>query len=103
MIDDLFYLIINKSQTIPKEFYELIKRLELDYTQEMINTFQVDKLQTVKEIIYVLYDLEKDNLQSILMKIKRDELISLYNVCKTFETDNFIAYYKKSIINKYIN
>lgn len=103
MIDDLFNLIINKSDVIPNEFYELLNKLEFNYTKEMLETFKPDKIQILKEIIYTLYELEKDNLQNILFKVKREELLTLYNVCKTFETDNFIAYYKKAIINKYID
>ena len=103
MIDDLFNLIINKSSSISKQFYELIKKLQFDYTKEIINTFQIDRLQEIKEILYVLHELEKDNLQNILIKVKREELINLYDMCKTFETDNFIAYYKKSVINKYMS
>lgn len=103
MIDDLFILIINKSDQIPNKFFKLIKRLELDYTEDMLETFNIDKLQIIKEILYVLYSIQKDNLQNILFKVKREELLTLYNVCKTFETDNFLAYYKKSIINKYMS
>lgn len=60
-----------------------------------------ENLQMIKEIIYVLYELEKDKLQNILSKVKRQDLIDIYKTCKTFETDNFLQYYKKSIINKY--
>jgi hypothetical protein len=103
MIDDLFYLIINKSNQISNEFFELLKRLEMDYTEYMLMNFQADKIQMIKEIIYVLYSIEKDNLKNILFKVKREELLNMYNLCKTFETDNFLAYYKKSIINKYMS
>jgi hypothetical protein len=103
MIDNLFNLIINKSDQIPNEFFELLKRLEIDYTEDMLKTFQADKIQMIKEIIYVLYSIERDNLQNILFKVQREELITMYNICKTFETNNFLAYYKKSIINKYMS
>ncbi len=103
MIDDLFNLIINKSNTISNEFYTLLDKLELNYTTDIIKKHQIENLQIIKEIIYTLYELFKDNLQSILAKAKRNELIALYNVCKTFETDSFISYYKKSIVNKYMN
>ena len=102
MIDDLFNLIINKSDAISKDFYELIKKLQFDYTKEMIDTFKMERLQEIKEILYVLYELEKDNLQNILSKVKREELITLYDSCKNYDTDNFMAYYKKSIINRHI-
>lgn len=103
MIDDLFNLIINKSEAISKEFYELIKKLQFDYTKEMIETFKLERLQEIKEILYVLHELEKDNLHNILNKVKREELITLYDSCKNYDTDNFMAYYKKSIINRHIS
>lgn len=103
MIDDLFNLIINKSNTISNDFYTLLDKLELNYTTDIIKQYQIDNLQVIKEIIYTIYELYKDNLQSILAKVKRNELIALYNVCKTFETDSFMSYYKKSIVNKYTN
>ena len=86
-----------------KEFYELIKKLQFDYTKEMIDTFKLERLKEIKEILYVLHELEKDHLQNILNKVKREELITLYDSCKNYDTDNFMAYYKKSIINRHIS
>ena len=96
MINELFNLIINKSEQIPKEFYNLLNRLELNYTKEMLETYSINNLITVKNIIYTLYSIYKDNLKNILFKIKWEENITLYNVCKSFETETFIPYYKKS-------
>lgn len=103
MIDDLFNLIINKSDQIPQEFYELLNKLEFNYSKSILETYSISNLQLVKDIIYTLYSLYLDNLKNILFKVKREELITLYNVCKTFDTDTFIPYYKKSIINKYMS
>lgn len=103
MIDYLFNLIINKSPSIPSEFYELLNKLEFNYTKELIQTYSIGNFQLVKDIIYTLYSIYKDNMKNILLNAKREELITLYNVCKTFETDAFIPYYKKAIINKYID
>lgn len=103
MIDDLFNLIINKSDQIPKEFYDLLNKLEFNYTKDMLETYSISNLQVLKDIIYTLYSLYTDNLKNILLKVKRDELITLYNVCKTFNVDTFIPYYKKTIINKYMS
>ncbi len=103
MIDDLFNLIINKSDKITKEFYDLLNKLEFNYTKSMLETYSISNLQLVKDIIYTLYILYTDNLKNILLKVKRDELITLYNVCKTFNVDTFIPYYKKTIINKYMS
>ena len=38
MIDDLFNLIINKSTEIPAEFYEYLNKLDMLYTQEIIES-----------------------------------------------------------------
>lgn len=103
MIDDLFNLVINKSNEIPKEFYDLLNKLEFNYTKELLKTYTKDNIQLVKDITYTLYSLYTDNLKNILSKVKREELITLYKVCKTFETDTFIPYYKKTIINKYMS
>ena len=76
MIDDLFNLIINKS---PK----------------------ISQIEMLKIILYTLYQLEIEQFQNILSRVKREELINLYNLCKSYNTDNFLSYYKKTIINKY--
>ena len=57
----------------------------------------------LKEIFYTLYELEKEDFQSVIFKAKREDILTLYNVCKTYETDNFMAYYKRTLINKYSN
>lgn len=101
MIDDLFTLVINKSEKISEEFLNLINRIEFNYEERILKIISPDILQMVKEIIYVLYSIEKDNFNNVLDKVNRQELIDLYKTCKTFETDDFLAYYKKSIINKY--
>lgn len=101
MIDDLFILIINKNEKISSEFLELIEQIEFNYEERILKMLSKENLQMIKEIIYVLYELKKDKLQNILSKVKRQDLIDLYKTCKTFETDNFLEYYKKSIINKY--
>ena len=101
MIDDLFNLIINKSPKISQNFYELIEKLELNYTADILKTFQDDKIEMLKIILYTLYQLEIEQFQNILSRVKREELINLYNLCKSYNTDNFLSYYKKTIINKY--
>lgn len=103
MIDYIFNLIISKSNKIPKSFYELMEKLEFNYQKEMLENMQSEKIQMIKEIIYILYELYNEKVKNILTKIKREELINLYNACKTHKTDNFLSYYKKAIINKYSN
>ena len=101
MMDDLFNLIINKSPKIPQKFYELIKKLEFNYTTDILKSFKSDKIEMLKVILYTLYQLEIENFQNILYRVKREDLINMYNLCKTYNTDNFLSYYKKTIINKY--
>lgn len=101
MIDDLFNLIINKSPKISQNFYELIEKLEFNYTADILKTFQDDKIEMLKIILYTLYQLEIEQFQNILSRVKREELINLYILCKSYNTDNFLSYYKKTIINKY--
>ena len=101
MMDDIYNLIINKSPKISRNFYELIENLEFNYTSDILETFQTDKIEMLKIILYTLYQLEVEQFQNILSRVKREELINLYNLCKSYNTDNFLSYYKKTIINKY--
>lgn len=103
MIDDIFYLIINKSPEISESLYKIINKLEFNYTIDMIKNFKEDKIRMLKDILFVLYEFEKEKQNNIIEKIKRDDLISLYNVCKSYNIDNFISYFKKTIINHYNN
>ena len=84
-----------------QDIYELIEKLEFNYTADILKTFQDDKIEMLKIILYTLYQLEIEQFQNILSRVKREELINLYNLCKSYNTDNFLSYYKKTIINKY--
>ena len=101
--EDLFNLIINKDSKIPKEFITVLEKLNLSYTQEMLSIFHQDKLQMIKEVIYVLFDLYKSGFDSQLLKVSRESLFSLYLISKDHNPDNFLEYYKRTIINKYSN
>ena len=103
MIDDLFNLIINKSSKISQNFYKLIEKLEFNYTTEMLKISKPEKIEMLKIILFTLYQLEISQFQNILSRVRRDELIKLYYLSKSYNTDNFISYYKKTIINKYID
>lgn len=100
-IDYIFNLIINRDEKISKEFYKIINELKFNYTSSMIETMTAEHVEMIKIIIYVLYNLYMQKYETILKRIKRDELFTLYNTCKNYKTDNFIQYYKKTIINKY--
>lgn len=104
MMDDLYNLIINKSTIIPAEFYLYLERLELLYTPEIVQNENFNN-QLLKEIIYTLYLIYNSRFKYLINCIKRNELVNLYNICKDAEKkekiNNFIAYYERSIINKY--
>ena len=71
MIDDLFNLIINKSPKISQNFYELIEKLEFNYTADILKTFQDDKIEMLKIILYTLYQLEIEQFQNILSRTNK--------------------------------
>ena len=100
-MNNIFNLIISKSDKIPQNLYEIVDKLEFNYTEEIFNTLKDDKKEMLKVILYTLYELEIENFQNILARVKREDLINLYNLCKSYDTDNFLSYYKKTIINKY--
>lgn len=102
-IHDLFILIINKDKQISEEFYLLLNKLELDYTQETLGIMQPDKIKMIEEIIYVLYEFFNSEFNSILLRIKRESLINLYFISKEHSPDELLTYYKRAIINKYTN
>ncbi len=98
-IDDLFILIINNSGEIPKEFIEIIDRLEFNYEPYMLQYMKQDKINMLKNIIYVLYDLYNSNFQFVLQNLNREYLINLYFLAEDNRPDDLLNYYKKSIIN----
>ncbi len=98
-IDDLFILIINNSGEIPKEFIEIIDRLEFNYEPYMLQYMKQDKINMLKNIIYVLYDLYNSNFQFVLQNLNREHLINLYFLAEDNRPDDLLNYYKKSIIN----
>ncbi len=102
-IDDLFYLIINNSNKIPEEFLAIIDRLEFNYKPYMLQYMKEDKINMVKNIIYVLYDLYNNHFQFLLQNVSRENLVSLYFLALSNNPDNFLNYYKKSIINGSVN
>ena len=101
--DDLFLFIINKSSKIPIKFYNVLDKLELLYTQEIIDIMQTDKVNMVKDIIYILYDLYNSKFDFLLDKISRESLFNLYLISQEHKPSDLLDYYKRSIINKYAN
>ena len=102
-IDDLFHLIINNSNEIPEEFLAIIDRLEFNYKPYMLQYMKEDKINMVKNVIYVLYDLYNSNFQFLLQNVSREYLINLYFLAVDNKPDTLLNYYKKSIINSSTN
>lgn len=102
-IDDLYYLIINNSFKIPNDFYLILNRLELIYTEDIIQKMQQDKIQIIKNIVYVLYDIFQSNFNSLLSKVNRESLINLYMLSQEHMPDDLLNYYKRTVVNKYTN
>lgn len=87
-----------------------LKRLEFDYTKEMIESFTEDNIEKIKNIIYCIKTLIEDNRKIILDKVTRDKLINIYDNCKLMklkyentnkEIVNFFEYYYTSVIKEF--
>lgn len=73
MMNNIFNLIISKSDKIPQNLYEIVDKLEFNYTEEIFNTLKDDKKEMLKVILYTLYELEIENFQNILARVKRED------------------------------
>lgn len=85
------------------KFLDIIEKLEFNYEPYMIEHMNEDKIDMLKNIIYVLYDLYNSNLEFILQNANRENLINLYLLAIDNKPDNLLNYYKKSIINSSTN
>ena len=101
-INDTPY-VINNSNKIPKKFYDILDRLEFLYTEEILNIMQKDKIQMLKEIIYILYEIYNSSFNNLLSQVKRESLINLYVLAQEHSPNDLLNYYKRTIINKYTN
>ena len=117
MIDRFFNYIINKEAEIPEEFLNIDKRkilnilekYEMLYTKENIEYISNENLIKIKEIIYALGLIAKNDIQNISNRMNRDKLIEIYNACKQRQIEyqdtensieNFVSYYYTSIVNE---
>ena len=110
------YIINNKSEILKKEFQNeneynefciILKRLELNYTKDMISTFTKENIEKIKIIIFCVNELFSGNKKYLLGKIDRMRLIKIYDSCKKIEQENantekeirnFYEYYYASVI-----
>lgn len=103
-IDDLFYLIIKKSNLIPVEFLKVIEKLEFNYSEENIRNMPDNKVNMLKNIFYVLFNLFNSKEYKYIIKIlNRDKLLNLYYISEEHNPNDILSYYKKAIINTYTN
>ena len=102
-IDDLFILIINKDNKISQGFFDVLHKLDLDYTEEILQYFRDDKKQVIKNIIYVLYEIYNSNFKRLITAFKRETLINLYFTAEEHSPNDILTYYKRTLINKYTN
>lgn len=113
MLDSFFNYIINKEKKIPKEFenletqiLEVLDKYEMIFTNEILNYMKPENIEKVKVISYSLALTVKENVNHLLYKINREQIISLYDECKLREQENkgteneiksFTNYYYKSL------
>ena len=102
-IDDLFYFIINNSNEISKDFFKILENLDLNYNTNILAYMEDTKIQMIKNIIYVLFDLYNSKFSNLLELVNREFLFNLYNISIEKSPNDLLNYYKKSIINKYTN
>lgn len=100
--DDLYLFIIRNSSEIPIEFYIIVNSLDFVYPEETLSRMHEEKVDMIKDIVYVLYDLYNSEFKNIVLVIGRETLIKLYILSKEKEPYNFISYFRKSIINQFM-
>lgn len=117
-IDRLFnYIIKNTGENFEefesnnevKEFYEILERLEFNYTEDNVMILKGNNLEKLKIIIYCIKEIFKSNKKELLERATREKLIDVYDNCKEFENNykdtekqiyNFFDYYYASVLKK---
>lgn len=117
-IDRFLNYIINKKGKIPEEFknteqfqefYQIIERLEFNYTEDILNTFRKENVEKLKIIVFAIKEMFIKNKEKLLTKATRQNFLDVYDSCKGFESTyknteneikNFFNYYYVSIIRK---
>ena len=87
----------------------MLEKYELNYTEELINIFAEENIEKLKIIIYALKDIYISTRKGLITKLTRDELIFIYDKCRTKESEysnttneinNFYEYYYTSLVRK---
>lgn len=116
-IDRFFNFIIGKENQNPEKFnkeqeigfFKLLEKFEFNYTKEYLDIFTEENIEKLKVIIFALKEIFLSTRNNLLIRITREELISLYESCKAKEKEykdtgreinNFFEYYYKSLIRK---
>lgn len=116
-IDRLFNYIINNEGNKIEEFTEekeiefrnILQQLELNYTKGMLEIFRKENIEKIKTIIYALKELYVSNKKILVYKVKREELIYIYDKCKEKQIEyqntnreivNFFEYYYSSLVKE---
>lgn len=111
-IDRFFNYIINIKGEIPKDvekIYNIIEKLELNYTKEIIETFTEENIDKIKIIMYCIKLIFESNKRNILLKATREKLIDIYDHCRKLEKEyketdkeinNFFEYFYASVVRK---
>ena len=114
-IDRFFNYIINNkgegskifTEEEKEEFWNILKKLEFDYTDELIKIFTQENIEKLKIIIYSLKELYKSSKSKLINRIKREDIISVYDNCKIKQVEyegtineikNFFEYYYVSLV-----
>ena len=91
------------------EFYKIIEKLELNYTEEMLKYFNAENIKKIKIIYYCLEQLFKKNNGEVLSNLIRQDLLDVYDSCRSREEryrnteneiNNFFDYYYASVLRK---
>lgn len=116
-IDRFFNYIIKGEKQNPEnmtsvqevKFMEILEKLELNYTEELLKIFTEDNIEKLKIIIYALKDLSISNRSILLNRATREKLIYVYDNCKNKQEEyqdtgkeikNFFEYYYISLIKE---
>ena len=114
-IDRFFnYIIKKESENSEKmtvnqlnELFDILKKFEFNYTKELISIFTEENIEKIKTIIFALKELIVCSKKQLITKAKRENLIFLYESCKSKQQEykgtekeihNFFEYYYISLI-----
>ena len=114
-IDGFFYYIVGKTNKNPEKFTEdeeikfreILEKIGLNYTEEMLSMFTEENIEKLKIIIYALKRLFTSNRKNLIPKVTREELLFIYDRCiekqleyenTEDEINNFLDYYYVSLI-----